>query len=158
MNGAAVHLALNHVPILGTVFAACLLAWGLARRSRDVVDAALLGFIASAVMAWPVYLSGPKAEALVQHLPGIVQAAIEEHEEAGEFALAALQGLGAMALVALVAWRGRERPRWFGPVMMVLALFVVSVVLRTGHLGGQIRHAEERSLVGAPDAPTRGGD
>lgn len=47
MNYPHLHLIINHVPILGSVFALLLVLWGMARGSREVRWSALrVGLIA----------------------------------------------------------------------------------------------------------------
>src|SRR3954469_20251907 len=37
LNAAHIHLLVNHVPVFGTIFAALLIAWGLLRKSEEVL-------------------------------------------------------------------------------------------------------------------------
>ena len=45
MNGAQLHLLLNHFPILGTLFGLLVLAAGLWKKSEDLQKAALVCFL-----------------------------------------------------------------------------------------------------------------
>src|SRR5688572_12110141 len=57
MNPAHLHLLLNHVPVLGTVFGVLLALLAMRWRSKDVEAAALWVFLVTAVVAVPVYLT-----------------------------------------------------------------------------------------------------
>ena len=66
MNAAYVHLTLNHVPVLGVVFALPLLGFGLLRRNPALLRAGWVTLVAVALVAIPVYLSGEGAEEIVE--------------------------------------------------------------------------------------------
>ena len=107
MNWAYVHLILNHVPVLGTLFGLLLLAWGILRRNDSLQRAALLTFTLVALVAIPAYLTGKPAEEAVEHLTGTAGSAIEPHEDAALVSFLAMEVLGALALGALHVHRHR---------------------------------------------------
>lgn len=159
MSGAHLHLLLNHVPILGTAFGLALLLWGLARRSDEVVRAAWLALVASALVALPAYFSGEPAEDAVEHRPEVLHALIEQHEAAAQQSLIAALVLGAACLAALVAARGGRRPaRGFVATTLLLSMLAVALLAYAGNLGGQIRHAEIRPAAAAGAPPGAGVD
>ncbi|HEX9782951.1 MAG TPA: hypothetical protein VGA56_09525, partial [Opitutaceae bacterium] len=104
MNVAHLHLILNHVPVLGTAFGLGLLTFALWRKSEEVKKAALGLFVISALLAIPVYFTGEPAEEIVEELPDVSHANIEEHEEAAEVAFIGVLMLGVAALTKLI-WR-----------------------------------------------------
>jgi uncharacterized membrane protein len=145
MNGAHVHLILNHVPILGTLFCLLVLAAGVLRRREEVARVALCGMVVVALVTVPAYLSGEEAEDIVRRLPEVSTETMEEHEEAALPALLAIEAAGVLALAALVLGRGgRPLPRW--AVLGTLALGVIGfgLVARAANLGGQVHHSEVR--------------
>lgn len=155
MDAAHVHLLLNHVPVIGLVFAFLLLAYGLARRSDDVMKAALwtLGLVGLAAVV--VYLTGEPAEELVEGLPGFSEPAMERHEEAALWATVAAAAVGALALGGLYAFRRRSLSRGFGATALLLTLLAGLPMGWTANLGGQVRHEEIRGGepgAAAPDA------
>jgi hypothetical protein len=75
----------------------------------------------------------------VEHLPAVIHDDIEEHEDAGKFALISVLIAGAVALAALFI---PKRSRMLSRVTLILAIWAFSVVARTAWLGGQIRHSE----------------
>ena len=62
MNLTHLHLALNHLPVLGPAFALALLLFGVWRRSEDIKKAALGAFLLIAVFSVPAYMTGEPAE------------------------------------------------------------------------------------------------
>lgn len=157
MNAAQLHLALNHVPIILLPTALLLALAGLVRRSRELTTAGLLLTVLVGLVVLPVYFSGEGAEELVEHLPGVVHDTIEEHEDAGKFAMIAILVTGALGALALLLGRGHPTGR--GRTLLLLVLLAGAVAsaagLRTGHLGGLIRHPEIGAEAGA--TPAEGG-
>jgi hypothetical protein len=151
MNGAHLHLLMNHGPVVGSVFAALLMAWMVARGSADGRRVALAGLLVVALASLPAYFSGEPAEDAVEHQPGIEQRRIETHEGAAKVALVGALVTGAFALAGLVRFRRREPAMGFLFVALGLNLASVGLFARAASLGGEIRHPEIRA--GAPAAP-----
>lgn len=150
MNPAQVHLLLNHLSLLGTLFAAALTAAALARGSDELKKAGLWAFVVAALFVVPTYLTGEPAEEVVEHLPGVLESLIHDHEEAAEKALAGTLALGAAALGGLLhALKTRALHRAAAPLALALALPVLALLGWTAHLGGLIMHPE---LRGGPSA------
>ena len=156
MSAAHFHLMLNHIPLLGLLFGAALLAYGLWRGSEDVQKASL-GLLAGAgLSALAVYLTGEPAEEVVEGLAGVSHDAIEAHEEFGLYALVgglvtALTALGALGYALF----RRRLVRWTAVLTLVLAVVSSGLIGYTANLGGAISHPELRgtaSSVVAPDA------
>jgi hypothetical protein len=160
MDPVHAHLILNHIPSIGLGAVALLLAYGLFRKSDEVVRAALLGLIIIALTTIVVFLTGEPAEEAVEDLPGVLHDYIESHESAGLIALFTVEAIGAAALVGLLlSRRWREIPRMFTIIALVLSLAGAGVVAWTSNLGGQIRHTEIRdSAAGQPVEGEREGE
>jgi hypothetical protein len=145
MNSVHLHLLINHVPILGSIFAVLLLAGGLLRKQPAVVRAALVAMVAVALATVPSYLSGEDAEDHVKPLPDVSTILMEEHEAAALPAMLTIEGAGALALLALVMGRGgRAVPEWLPAAVLLFALLGTGLMVRVGNLGGQVRHSEIR--------------
>jgi hypothetical protein len=144
VNLAHVHLLLNHLPPLGVLFGWLLLSAAILRRSRDLVHASLVTFVAAALLALPVYYTGEPAEKLVQKLPGVEQEAIEEHEESAEASLVGALILGAASLTCLWIFRGKEIPAKLLIGLLCLSLIATGMLAWTAHLGGLVHHPEIR--------------
>jgi uncharacterized membrane protein len=142
MNAAYVHLSLNHVPILGTVFGLVLLAVAVLRANETLRRAGWVTLVVVALAAIPVYLTGEGAEEVVEGEPGVSHDAIEAHEEAALPALVALEAAGLLALWALFAsWR-RTAPTWVAPLSLLLAAVAAGLLGWTAERGGRINHPE----------------
>jgi hypothetical protein len=158
MNGAHVHLVLNHIPILGSLFCLLVLVAGLLRKKDEVVRVALAGLVLVALVSLPAYFSGEKAEDIVERLPGVSNEIMEEHEEAALPALLAIEGAGVMALATLLLGRGgRPLPRFGLLGALIFGLAGFGLVLRAANLGGQVRHSEVRAGGAAATEGEEGG-
>lgn len=156
MNWPHLHLMLNHVPVLGTLFGMLLLAYGIVRRHDTVQRAALGTFIVAALVALPVYFTGEPAEEAVEHLAGTAQQAIDSHEEAALISLILVAVLGATALVGLLLAR-RGRATTVVRVALAVSIVTVGLMAWTANLGGRIRHPEVRQAT-LPQGTERASD
>lgn len=146
MSPAHVHLALNHIPLLVPLVGLVLLAYGAWKKNSEAVRFGLIAFIIAAVAALPVYFSGEGAEEIVEHLPGVSETLIEEHEEAAAWGLAAIELLGTASLGAFIFMaRTKRTPSRAISAILLLSLAAIVIVARVANLGGQIRHEEVRA-------------
>jgi hypothetical protein len=147
MSAVHVHLLLNHIPILGSIFGLLLLCYGMFKQSDEIKKTSLGVFVITALVTIPVYLTGDGAAQIVSNLPGVSTAIIQQHDQAATITMIAIEALGALSLLSLsLSWRsGRELKSWM--TLAVLALAVISSGLGawTGSIGGQIRHTEVRA-------------
>jgi uncharacterized membrane protein len=149
MNAAQLHLLLNHLPVLGTIFGLLLGAYGLAAKKEDVARAALGVFVLAALAAGAAYLTGENAEDLVESVVGVSEAHLERHEDVAVWALVGAGVLGVFALGVLVVRRGKTVGRTLLAAVLVGALAVSGLMAYTAHIGGQISHPEIRGAVAA---------
>jgi hypothetical protein len=146
MNAAQIHLLLNHAPLLGSLIATVILAWGLFRKNEEIIRVSLYIFVGSALAALPVYFSGEGAEEAVEHLPGVVESLIEDHEHLAKVAIVMMEALGVGALAGIItSFRITSLPRLLGFALLIGGLFNGGVMAQTAHLGGLIRHTEIRN-------------
>lgn len=162
MDYTYLHLSLNHVPILGTVFGFLLLLGGVLTRSKGVTRAGLISLFLAAVLAIPVYLTGEPAEEVAERLPGVTDAVIELHESAAAVALTLviITGIAAAAAFAFSRSFPSRLPLFMAIGTLVLAFATGGSMLQTANLGGQIRHTEIRAggaQNGSPSAETETG-
>lgn len=144
MDAAHIHLLLNHVPVLGTIFGLLLLAYATWRDTEESAKVALAVFVVVGLASLVVYLTGEAAEELVEGLAGFSEPIAERHEEAALIAAVAAGLLGAVALAGLWLYRRRRVARWFRVLALLLALGVTGLMGWTANLGGQVMHAEIR--------------
>jgi uncharacterized membrane protein len=140
MNSVQIHLALTHVPVLLSLVGLVIMAVAMIRKNATLTHTA---FILLSLSALPVYFTGEPTEELVEGLPGVSEASIEEHEELAKTSLLVVLVTGAVALAGLIWKTGLARI--LRVVVLVLALGSSGLMAVTAHLGGQIRHPELRS-------------
>jgi hypothetical protein len=151
MSWTHVHLALNHLPVIGLVFVLCLLAAAVWRGNVDLLKASYWATVILALVAWGVYLTGEPAEEMVEHLSGFSESLVEQHERA---ALIATIGLSLLGIAALVGLFYRGVRRWYPKAVLLGALLVTGLMIWTANLGGQIRHTEIRAGAQMPSGET----
>lgn len=147
MNQAYIHLVLNHLPILGSLFGLALLAVGALQRQEVLTRAGLVTVLVAALLCIPVQLTGEGAEELVEDRPGVTHELIHEHEEAAELAFWVLEVTGALALVTL-ALRGNTRTALLSRLTLLGAAASFGLMVHTGLEGGQINHPEIHGVDG----------
>jgi uncharacterized membrane protein len=146
MNGAHLHLVINHVPVLGTIFGLALLAFAVWRGSDELKKAALGTFVISALLTVPTYLTGDPAWDVVSALPGVSDSVFHQHDDAAGVAFTGSAIVGVLALGGLSWFRdGKPVKKWFSALMLAGAVAVAGLMIWTANLGGQIRHTEIRS-------------
>jgi uncharacterized membrane protein len=156
MDVVHLHLLLNHVPVIGAVFAVLVLGAAVLRRNDEWLKVALAIFVVSAAAGAVVYLTGEPAEEAVEHVAGINESVIERHEDAALISTVALGAFGVAAFAALVAFRAKRPPRWMGVTALVFSLVPTALMGWTANLGGQIRHSEIRSAAAESALSTPG--
>ena len=150
MSWGHLHLLLNHVPVIGTLLGLLLLLVAFVRKSEELKKVTLVLFVLIALVTVPVYLTGEPAEEMVENIPGISKAMIDRHENAAFFTLIAVEVTGIIALAGLLVFRTKKG---LGNLLalVTLAFSMVSggLLAWTSNLGGQVRHTEISSGVGA---------
>jgi hypothetical protein len=144
MNPAHLHLAITHLPILGSVFGLLLFLLGWWQRSRDLGQAGLGTFVLTGLAAVPTYLTGRPASILLAHtMPGMSMDPGDQHAEIAIVALTAASVLAVVALFAILGYRrAKTLPFWLVALTLALALTTVATMAWTATLGGRIRHVE----------------
>jgi uncharacterized membrane protein len=157
MSWAHLHLALNHVPVIGLPIVLLLLAWAIVKHSAELTKASFGLIILIAILTVIVQLTGEPAEELVEGLPGVIDSMVEAHEEAALLGTIGVLGLGAIAILGL--WRlqtGRILPRWYSSLVLIAGVTVAALMVWIANMGGQIRHTEIRPNASASVERTGG--
>lgn len=146
MNGAHLHLLVNHIPVFAVVFGLIALAWAILRNSNEMRWAAIALFVLAGLSGWLAMETGESAETIAEKLAGVTKGLIHEHEEAADFAnvSATVLALGAILLAVI----SRLKPNFLNltqRLLLLVAIFSSTVMARTAYLGGQIRHSEIRN-------------
>jgi uncharacterized membrane protein len=145
MNGAHLHLVLNHLPIAAFLFADLGLIIALLRKNTDHQRLALLCVFAAGILTVPAFWSGGMAAHVLKHLQmaGINKDMIHEHALAGDWGLRSglISGFAA-AMTLWLPWVTSARFKKCAIAVLVISLWATSIFLRTAYLGGQIHHPE----------------
>ena len=145
MNWPHVHLALNHVPVLGTSFLGLLLMTAIARRSEEMKRVSLWGLFLLAAISIPIKFTGDFASESQQLRPELNTALVSHHEQTADQATTGVFLVGLLALAGLIAARrGKPVPTWAVTSVLIATLATFGLMLRTANSGGQIRHPEIR--------------
>ena len=152
MNQAHIHLIVNHVPIVGSLFALILLAAGLLRKNDTLTQAGLVAVLGAGLLCLPAQLTGEGAAKIVQDMPRVSRALIQDHEAAAELGFWVLESAAALALFSLLLLKSASpKARLLALLTLVVAVLSFGLLARAGYLGGQIRHTEIRDGFGTPD-------
>lgn len=143
MDQTHIHLLVTHLPVFGSVLGALVLAHGIISGSETTRLAAYNIFIICALAASVAYITGEAAEETVEHLPGVIEHNIEEHEEAALYALVSMILLGVASIAGhILRSKKSALSSSFARIILVFSLLSFVISARTGYLGGQIRHTE----------------
>jgi uncharacterized membrane protein len=145
MNAAHWHLLLNHIPVIGVWLGVGWLLAAVALRNPTLIRASWVTFIVCAALTIPVYLTGEPAESVIEHMPGVTEKYIHQHETMAKITLIGVEALGLLSLVSLFASRRRDTlMRPLSLLSLAAALLCAGLAGYTANLGGQIRHTEIR--------------
>jgi hypothetical protein len=151
MDWTHLHLALNHVPVLGTPFLLGLLLWSWARGQSVTLKFCLWMFVVLAVVSIAVKFTGDFAAEKIGATPGFDKVLIEQHEQSADQATTGVFFMGIVAAVARFLSRGgRATPKWSLGLVAILALATFALMARTANFGGHIRHPEIRPAAQIP--------
>jgi len=139
MNGAAWHLVVNHVPVIGYPFTFVLLVLSLLRKSDEL---SIVSYGALLVLAGATFASlrtgGPAAH-VVRRFAEIVPETIHQHAHAADQGWYGAIALAVVGLAGLAFFRSARS--W--TVLAALGTLALSVQFGwVAHLGGLIRHPE----------------
>ncbi len=145
MNGAHLHLVMNHIPVLGAfaIVALTLLAKFKNDESLTKLNFQLMALIG--LLTAPVYFTGEGAEEVLEKLPGFSEAIVERHEELGLYGLILAGILGLIGLIGLYLLRKNKAMAfslWKGSLSVGVIFLVVTLLI--ANAGGEIRHTEIR--------------
>ncbi len=145
MSSVHFHLAFTHFPIIGTIIGVLILIAGFVFRKEPVIKSALLLFVGMAIVAIPVFLTGEGAEESVEHLPGVSEKIIHEHEELAEKAIILMEILGVFSMLAFIMMMLKSKfSKIVNIIVLIVSIAAFGLIAKVGNLGGQIRHTEIR--------------
>lgn len=151
INGAHIHLILNHFPLIGLFFSILIVGIGLYRSNESILRAGLLIAFIAGFLAIPTFLSGEPAEEVIEKMAGFSEHLVEEHEDAALFAVWTMGLTGVLAGLGLFfSLKKGYLPKPLKIAIVAIGLFTMTVVGRTNYLGGQISHPEIRDSKTQP--------
>jgi uncharacterized membrane protein len=143
MNGAQLHLVFTHLPIVGLGIAILVNFYSLFNRSHEVKKVMLGIYIVAGLGALLAYLTGDGAEEVMKTYPGITEDIIETHEQFGLFFFIGMMILAAAAFFELILVHSKKSMlRNFALYLLIPAILVGLLAIKTGSTGGVIRHPE----------------
>lgn len=146
MNGAQIHLLLNHFPLAALFFAFFILIFGKFKKNNTAIQIGFCLLLVGGASVAGAYLSGEEAEEVIEQLPGFAHDIVEEHEDAAKFGLIWTLVCAALGALGLFMMNKKNRlPNWLLNAAILLSLFTLTVLARTNHLGGQVTHTEIRA-------------
>ena len=146
MNGAHLHLALNHLPIIIPMVGLLVMIAGLLLKSEIVKRTAYSIFILGALAAIVAIYTGEGAEEVVEEIQGLDERFIEVHEETAETFAILLYVLGGISLIGIWAnWKGKSFSNLTVFATIAMSLVGLFYAKQTGTTGGEIRHTEIRA-------------
>lgn len=156
---AHLHLAINHVPIIGLAVAALPILIGILFKSRGALASGLLAVVLCVGTLPAIMETGEEAqEAFVDGSiePGMDaagKAAFREHSGRAKFTAPVVYAVGLLALIALVALiRFPREAAIIGWAVLIGMALSIALSVWTAEAGGRIRHTEFRSA--APPSPS----
>lgn len=102
------------------------------------------------VFSIPVFFSGEGAEEIVEHLPGVSEELIEEHEALATLAFPLVSTAAIFSITGLMLYKKKKILYATKLFVLVLSMATAGIMVATAHLGGKIRHPEIRSDFTAP--------
>ncbi len=152
MNWAHLHLALNHLPVVGVLFVFLLLVLGVCRGSEELKRLALQLSAALFAIAMLVRFTGERAaENLPSDSSAEWQQLVQAHEDSADQAVTGMFLLAVFSVAGLF-WSRKTRilPAWTMLGAIILCFAVVLLMARSANLGGRIAHPEIRTPSLAP--------
>jgi hypothetical protein len=145
MDWLKVHLALNHVSVIGMPFLFVLLTWGIVRRNDVIKRLAAVWIALFSILAIALKFTGDfAAEDAGQRLDP-VRVYVNAHEKSADQATTAVFVVGLAATIGVYLSRGaRTMPQWSLALICITTLLACVLLARTAHIGGQISHPELR--------------
>ncbi len=146
MTATQLHLALNHLPVLGTLFGFIILAIALWKKNPSVIITALSILLIAGISALPVDKTGEEAEHVVEEYPGVSHDQIHEHEELAESAMPLSLVMGFLAAIAIYFQvKSHPRARIAAISVLIIAICNFALMANVAHEGGKIRRPDLRN-------------
>jgi uncharacterized membrane protein len=148
MNAALFHLMFTHLPIVGLLFALLINIYAIVRKNDELRKLTLWCYMVLGVFALIAYLTGDGAAEIIKTYPGISADHIEEHENYALMFLIGVLILSALAALGIYMTKTKEKLlKKFSLYLLIGAVLISILAIKTGSSGGEIRHTETENGV-----------
>ena len=150
MNGAYLHLLVNHVPVFGALVGLGLLIYALARKSAEVQKVSLGIICLTGIAGIIAFATGDPAEEAIRNQPWFSDAVLDGHHTMATIALTVSILGGVVALLTLVVCHYRKAMvGWLVGVSLAVTAVTALFMGLAADRGAMIRHAEIRTGAAA---------
>ena len=159
MDADAVHLAINHLPVVLSLLGAAAASIAFVLRRRAVFLYAVATLALAGMSSCPALNTGHSAAELIEDRWYVDKAQIRVHHDTAENANLLMLGTGVLALAAW--WLTLRAPREAKPGTLLMAAVLVAAVCSatamgwTSWQGGYIVSKHAKLLQSSPPAPAR---
>lgn len=163
LSPAHLHLALNHIPIIGLAFTCLPIVIGILAQSRTTIAAGLIGTLLCAGAMPTIMQTGSEAEHSLKQgkmLPPLDDAgriALHMHAGRADKTTPVIYACAILALFALLALvKFPKAALWLTSAVLLGNAISISLAIWTAEAGGRIRHLEFRPATpwDMPATPT----
>ena len=144
MNQLHLHLILAHLPVIIIPLAALILTYAILKSIDRFTMLALILFIFSSAVTFPLYFTGDSAEESIEDSAQFSESTIEKHEESAETTLWLVSTLGLLSMVSLLL--RKFKPNYYNNkvlfFLLLLSLCTATSLALTASRGGEISHPE----------------
>lgn len=145
MTAVHLHLLVVHLPVVGSLCTAVLLALGLWFTDHRLIRISCAALVLCALFGIAAYYSGPSSYEILEAELVADKEFVEQHALIARAAFTGLILAGAIAVqISLQYLQGETSPRWLLFVLLAITLLLCYVLAWTAHLGGTLRHPEIR--------------
>jgi uncharacterized membrane protein len=146
MNVAHLHMVVNHIPIMGTIFGLGILITALVKNNTTATNIAYVLFITATIFAAISSSTGEVAEDLVKDIPSVEKKIIDQHAHFAALLTFTLYVLGVISAVGIFFnFRKKSRTKTIAFLAILLGIMGVFFIFQAGKSGGDIRHTEFRT-------------
>ena len=158
---AHLHLAINHVPIIGLTVACLPVLIGILFHSRGALASGLLAVILCAGTMPAIMETGEAAQesfadgSIEPGMDAAGKEAFREHSHRAKATAPVVYATGILALVALLALiKFPRQAAWIGWAVLLGSALSIMLSVWTAEAGGRIRHSEFRPPEKASPSPS----
>ena len=133
MHSIEIHLILNHIPILGVAFVSLYLVIATIVKNTFMQKVSLWILLGVALVTIIVYLSGLRAETLVESLPNASKALLQLHEKVARISSLTIWAIAGITLLGLTFLRSKEQLfQYFVRGILAMTLLSTALFILTG--------------------------